>query len=327
VAIAVGDEIASKLDAAAALNAMQMLYPELSIEQRKQIFKCFVFDGGHPMAVQILELGVYDAEPAVRERAFLYLREYAFDDLSEWSSADVAAWYERVGGKPLDQVLETSLRGLVARLSNADGDALAKQMRLTHDLRFEAARKFDPACGEQLESAGLLAQIRAWSQSGDGDVRAFALRAAGWLGLESDRLRSEVLSAMERNPQPPTDEVWSAYCNLVGQRGNAWATTPLIEHYRNELATSDHGGSLFAPAMALAKIADPNAIPQMIGLLTARDDADNRYAIGYYGLRELTGVAWDESHGAQWWTNWWEQNQGNFTGVTNTTIPTFSLNK
>jgi hypothetical protein len=326
-AIAIGDEIARMPDPHSALEVMQQLYPEMSLEQRQQIFKSFVFDGGHAMAVQILKLGAFDAEPLVRERAFLYLREYAFDDLSEWSSADLAAWYDRVGGKPLEQVLEASLRGLVARLSTADADELAKQMRLTHDLKFEAARKFDPACGAQLESAGLLAQIRSWSNSADGDVRAFALRAAGWLELDSNRLRSEVLSLMERNPEPPTAEVWTAYCNLVGQRGNTWATTPLIEHYRSELATSEHGGSLFGPAMALARIADPNAIPQMIGLLTAKDNADNRYAIGYYGLRELTGVAWDESHGAQWWNAWWQQNQSSFPGVTNTAIPTFSLSK
>lgn len=326
-AIAVGDEIASKLEPAAALAAMQTLYPELSVEQRKQILKCFVFDGGHPMAVQILKFGVFDAQPSVRERAFLYLREYAFDDLSEWSSADVGAWYDSVGDKPLDQVLEVSLRRLVARLSNADADELAKQIRLTHDLKFEAARKFDPTCGGQLESAGLLAQVRNWSASTDEETRAFALRAAGWLGLDSDRLRSEVLSVMERNPQAPSSAVWTEYCNLVGRPGNAWATAPLVDHYRSELAIAGSGGSLFAPAMALSRIGDANAIPQMIGLLAARDDADNRYAIGYFGLRELTGVAWDESHDAQWWTNWWQQNQSNFPGVTNTEIPKFSLNK
>jgi hypothetical protein len=46
----------------------------------------------------------------------------------------------------------------------------------------------------------------------------------------------------------------------------------------------------------------------LIALLATDDTPANRYAIGYFALRELTGVAWDESHGAQWWNDWWTTN-------------------
>ena len=58
----------------------------------------------------------------------------------------------------------------------------------------------------------------------------------------------------------------------------------------------------------LAKVGDTSVIPQLISLLATSDTPDNRYAIGYFGLSELTGVAWDESHGAQWWSDWWARN-------------------
>jgi hypothetical protein len=316
-AIAVGDEIASQLDAAAALEALQTLYPEMSIEQRQQIFKPFVFDGGHPMAVQILKLGAFDAEPSVRERAWQYLREYAFVDFSEhpagvrvFDPSSASAWYARVGDEPLDRIFEDGAKELVAGLSRTavDSEAFAKQARLLMSLSFEAARKHDPAFGSQLQHAGLLTQIHSWSASDSEDVRGFALRAASWLGLDADRLRSEVLLPMERNPVPATAAVWAEYCNLVGQRGNTWATPLLLERYRSVLASGGHGGDLFAPATALAKIGDVSVIPQLIALLATDDTPANRYAIGYFALRELTGVAWDESHGAQWWNDWWTTN-------------------
>jgi hypothetical protein len=102
--------------------------------------------------------------------------------------------------------------------------------------------------------------------------------------------------------------MWTEYCNLVGQLGNSWAVQPLVEHYRGVLASRDPSADLYAPAMALAKIGDPDAIPRLIGLLAESDTRENRYAVGYFALRELTGVAWDESHDAQWWNDWWSKN-------------------
>ena len=52
------------------------------------------------------------------------------------------------------------------------------------------------------------------------------------------------------------------------------------------------------------------------------------HSIGYYGPRDLTGVAYDESHDGAWWRAWWEKNRQDFPeDVRSREIPTITLPK
>ncbi|MCL2622169.1 MAG: hypothetical protein FWD31_00775, partial [Planctomycetaceae bacterium] len=66
-------------------------------------------------------------------------------------------------------------------------------------------------------------------------------------------------------------------------------------------------------ASAIAQYNDPKAIPYLIGAI----DADNSYAtvyfLGYFGLRELTGVEeYSIFHDGAFWRRWWEKNKANY---------------
>ena len=71
-------------------------------------------------------------------------------------------------------------------------------------------------------------------------------------------------------------------------------------------------GAFYDLAQEIAKFNDPQAIPYLIGAI----DADNSYAtvygIGYYGLRNLTGVEYTVFHDGAFWKRWWEKNKANF---------------
>ena len=38
-------------------------------------------------------------------------------------------------------------------------------------------------------------------------------------------------------------------------------------------------------------------------------DPSTTYAVGHFGLSKLTGVAYDDTHDAAFWTEWWTNNQ------------------
>jgi hypothetical protein len=314
-------ELVETLEPAKAFEVMKTIYPRLSLAVREQVFKPFVLDGGHPFALQMLQLGSADTAPSVRERAYGYLKDYAFVDFSEDPSRG-EAWFAKYGALPLDRAIVESATAMVERLRGGYGDALAHDMRVLSDANFAAAKKAGVDVDATLRNAGLLALVRQWTASGDDTQIVFGLRAAAWMNLSETELRGQ-LGAMERNAAANTPAVWDEYCRLVGRPGNAWAVTPLVDHLHAQISAGERGEALFHHAMALAKIGDASAIPHLIGLLRADDSTDQRYALGYFGLRELTGVSYDESHSAQWWVDWWSANSSRFPSAGGTPIPDY----
>ncbi len=65
-------------------------------------------------------------------------------------------------------------------------------------------------------------------------------------------------------------------------------------------------------AEAIAETGDPRAIPTLIGVIIADDTYDSTYGVGYFGLRHITDVSYDESHDGEWWRKWWERNKSRY---------------
>ncbi|MDZ4772222.1 MAG: permease prefix domain 1-containing protein [Planctomycetota bacterium] len=88
------------------VEILSRIYPTLSTAHREQIFKPFVFDGGHRDAVEVLALGLLDGTNSVRERAALYLETYAWKNLMYGGVADtwLAEWRDR----PVAEVLRAN---------------------------------------------------------------------------------------------------------------------------------------------------------------------------------------------------------------------------
>jgi HEAT repeats/Tetratricopeptide repeat len=81
---------------------------------------------------------------------------------------------------------------------------------------------------------------------------------------------------------------------------------------------------LWREVNALADLKDPRAIPTMIGVIDADNTYNTVYGVGYFGLRRLTGVQYDENHDGPWWHRWWEENKSQYPeDVRGLEIPVF----
>lgn len=107
-----GLRIAERLAALSGSQGAEILvqvWNELSVEHREQVMKPFVFDGGHPHALEVLELGFEDSVHSVRERAVLYLQTYAWQDLWQGDGQGdrwLAQWRDRPVGEVLRENAE-----------------------------------------------------------------------------------------------------------------------------------------------------------------------------------------------------------------------------
>ncbi|MCP5119885.1 MAG: hypothetical protein GY953_54495, partial [bacterium] len=103
---------------------------------RRQMLKAWFFTlpyalhvRGHPRLLEVMDLGMRDESPRVRDSAISYLSGVAFQDFGE----DLAAyrpWYEANRGRPLAEVFEHSLSRFVAEAATAEGEDLANRLGL-----------------------------------------------------------------------------------------------------------------------------------------------------------------------------------------------------
>lgn len=103
-----GLKIAGKLAELPGTQGVEILsrcWPRLSVEHREQAMKPFVFDGGHPHALEVLALGIEDSqEQSVRERAATYLETYAFTNLL-YGDGRASRWINEWREQPVADVL------------------------------------------------------------------------------------------------------------------------------------------------------------------------------------------------------------------------------
>ncbi len=301
-----------------ALEMMSGVWPDLPVGHKEQVLKPFVFHGGHELALDFLQLAAADDAPSVRERAYAYLESYAFRNF-DGDPAAYAAWAERWQGRPLDEVLVGSARELVERLNGLSFDELSREMELLEDLDLRAARKFDVDLDATFEEAGLLRMAENWILADEEGVTTQVLDWVDGLSPPSEWMQTQVMPLLDGATRAQLSEedagVMAAACRALGEPGYGFAREPLLEIVAQRGTGSGgdaYDGVAMAAVMSLAKIADPRDVPRMIGLIEADASGGQDYWVGYFGLRGMTGVSWDESHDGAWWRAWWEANRSGY---------------
>jgi len=155
---AVASELVAQRTPDQALAVMSEVFPQLSVPQREQVLKPFVFHGGHPRALELLDLAMHDPAQSVCSRAAYYLREYAFEDF-ERDPAAYERWRAAHAGKDLAAIVRDSFMAYAARLAALDPATLeptAVESHLTEfeALDFKAARKLGVEPDALLRSTG-----------------------------------------------------------------------------------------------------------------------------------------------------------------------------
>jgi len=155
---AVAGELVAQLPPDEASAVMHEVFPQLSAPQREQVLKPFVFHGGHPRALELLDLAMRDPAQSVCSRAAYYLREYAFEDF-ERDPAAYERWRAAHAGKELAATVRDSFNAYAARLAALDAAqlelaALKQQLEEFKGLDFKVARKLGVEVDAVLRSSG-----------------------------------------------------------------------------------------------------------------------------------------------------------------------------
>ncbi|TDJ67606.1 MAG: hypothetical protein E2O39_14545, partial [Planctomycetota bacterium] len=207
------------------VRLMTELWPSLSLAVREQAMKPWVFGSGKAEALRILDLAATDAELSVQNRAFIYLKDYAFQDFSEDYEA-YRMWSEKFADLPLGEALTTNAQDFVGRLRGMQGEALARELELFDRLDMRPGEGAGIDLADAFQEAGALDLIDGWLNSADEDVVRTALAWSGDLAPEEPWLREHVVPFLER-PDDVPPRVVSAACRSLGRPGNDWAREPL----------------------------------------------------------------------------------------------------
>ena len=133
---AVAEEIA-KLPPDRALAVMTAVWPKLSVPVREQVLKPFVFHGGHPGALKLLDLAATDPSLSVQGRAFTYLAGYAFQDFTN-DYEGYLRWAKVYRDMPIADALTRNAREFATELQALPPAELAQRIRALDRLDLDA---------------------------------------------------------------------------------------------------------------------------------------------------------------------------------------------
>jgi RNA polymerase sigma-70 factor (ECF subfamily) len=320
----VAGEIA-KLPPDRALAIMTAVWPKLSVPVREQALKPFVFGGGHPHALKLLDIAARDPEISVQGRAFLYLKSYAFQDFASDYEAYLR-WSQSYRDLPLKEALTQNAERFVADLRAMSPADLAQRIRTIDRLDLQAGGPADVDLAAVMRDAGGLQALSTCLEGNDADAKRCALRWSKSMHADETWLRTWVLPAIDGTDGSAAGdpELLGESFEALARPDCAWAQGSILEHLRRasavgplaaepnvqgepQTAATVAAGTMSA-ARALAEIGDPAAIPGMIEVLLHDRSGRLGYDVGYFGLAKLTGVRWQKEYDGAWWLDWWEKN-------------------
>jgi len=349
------------LDPDEGLQIVREAWPQITVAEVKTgLLKAFQFGKAlrpkkHPRVLQILHLGMTDADPEVQKYAAAYVREYALEDFSHDAqrrspgyprygekapeevvrAQEYAQWYRQYGEEPPEDV---------ARLNQARvPEGLKRQLAEIQEAftKGEMQALWGPAAklGETPHPYAIPTLIGII----DADNSYDTVYGVGYFGL--GRITGVEYSPYhdgawwrrwwEENKDRYPEEVRNIPIPDLPKTAHGKTYTPLPEdfdtldgklrHLPRLLAAGATETRLEDLAQAIAEHRDPSAIPVLIGVIAADDTEATIRVIGRSGLHTLTGVSHDDAHDGAWWRRWWEENRAKYPAeVQKIAIPDFS---
>lgn len=237
-----------------------------------------------PAALDVLDLGMADSDPAVLAAASAAVQGFALVDFDS-DPAGYAAWRASCRGRTLDQIMEAAASDYLRRLRAMDAAALRSALRGFSNAWPAASR----IRNEEVE-----AMVLPWLASGPGPDRERAADALESLGAGETFLRSHFVPLLD-DPQGQ-----NAALTALGHPANRWATPLLVQR----LEADDEEPWLWVGV--LEEIGDPRAVGPLIACL--QKDEYGLFNDVNSALETLTGVEVNEAHDLAWWTEWWKRN-------------------
>ena len=262
----------------------------------------------------VLNLGATDPSVELQKWSFEYLKEIAFIDFNE-EFTRYPEWFAKYGNGALDEVRKENFDRFISEVADSKGKAREQNYRKLSRMTFGR---------QKYESATALSLVKEIFRSPKPSQDA--ARAAGRLleVAEPDEafLRSTILPALKS----PSLELRYAAVHALAKCKAEWVDDAFATMLKAALdAPNGMQSSGFMIGSAYQERNDPKCIPLLIGAIVADNTYNTVYGLGYFGLSNLTGVTYDESHNGAWWLKWWAENKSRFPeAVRNVPVPTFS---
>jgi len=284
-------------------DVLLAIYPQIRDDARRVQAAMAVAAQRGPLILDILDLLAHEQNFDARMQGLRRLRDYALIDFEEHPDA-YEAWRARTRGLSLHEAAILSAREFAERLRTLQG----------HELERELSTFSRPAGHfPSLKDAGLLPvfeELVHLEVPGDDPSATYSLHSTVWTWIERMRPDEEFLRRVAlpiaRGEDGASPEHSARALSVLARTRLPWVFDVLVDALRRARATKKYS---FGLAMAFADYNDRRAIPHLIAAIAADPRYETVYGLGWFGLGNLTGVRYDESHDGAWWLAWWDRNR------------------
>ncbi len=252
--------------------------------------------------LDILHIGVTDPTVAVQNRALLYAENFGFDTFTE-DYDTYLRWHERSAGKPLQDVISSSMRDLVATLATADETRASTLLQILVRSNFTGNSRTSKLRRQAALDANLPDALTP---------RIKQLNNLMWSAFQVIRILRPSEAFMRRVILPLADakvesSVRYQALTTLGIPDNFWAEPVLLKMMKDEYP--DNAVEIIG--QSLAQLGDPHIVPPLISIMISDGTQEGNRIVGNM-LTTLTGVNNSFVRDGKWWRTWWEHNYKRF---------------
>ncbi len=316
VAFQHGPEIVA-LDRKRSLSIVQRAWPQIQIAEVKNgILKAYQFSES-PNILEVLHLGMTDADPAVQDYARSYICYWALQKF-ERNSPDYAAWYVAHRGLSLKDVLLDGYRDIAQMCDQVPATVAIQKLQ-----------ERERTIGDKWKPLGSAVRSTALKESGIG---AFPIKWIRSATLDQDQMAyaCKLLRQIPGRPLESVDTLKSWLDDKEPLMLRASAAIGLAELDRDaaidamlrmieEITRDEEGDKAGESRMRdelcweLSELGEPRTIPELIAIMDCDNSRDTigtidgaltSFRLGQWVREELRPM-----RDGPWWRRWWEKNR------------------
>jgi predicted esterase len=284
------------------LNILNANWASLTSPDVKQYILSCMVQNDNPRMLDILDLGVRDNSIAVQVRALQFCESFGFQPFTEDFDAYLK-WRDENRGKPLKEVLASSLKAAVAAIPAADDAQRSVYFNILVRTNFSATSQTSRWRREAALSAHLAEALMPWLKE-QNNMMWSCFQIVRNIRPGEEFMKTRILPLAD--PKVETSVRYQAL-NTLGSPENRWATAPLMKMMLAEYPDSP----CEMIGQAISQLGDPGVIPTLISMMEMDNTPEGNRVIGNV-LAPLTGVTNSVVRDAKWWRSWWNRNSKRF---------------
>lgn len=250
----------------------------------------------NPRILDILNLGMSDADLAVRVGANALVKLFAFEDF-EGNPDGYDSWRGRFKDLPLDEVLRIGAAEFVARAP------LTRFQTWGEFSDFYQLINSETPGFEALQAAGLNSVVYNWMTDPmvDETQLSYAVKLLGCLKPDEAALRKYAFPLLDR-----PSCTWGILNALSGP-DRVWAADTVLP-----LLRSNDPQIVYVAVSTVSSWEDKRFVPALMEAVLSAKTQEELDQMTWTCLQSLVDVRHQKNHDLAWWREWWKENEARF---------------